>query len=150
MARKRRTLPLIPLRGITIFPFMVLHFDVGREKSIVSLDEAMLKNQEIFLVPQKDSKIENPTKDDLMSIVLESGGDDLLSEADQFEITCSPESFESLLNALEAAGVKWESAEISMVPDTETPYADARPVDERKISTSRMTAIIRIQLTPGM
>ena len=68
MARKRRTLPLIPLRGITIFPFMVLHFDVGREKSIVSLDEAMLKNQEIFLVPQKDSKLENPTKDDLMSI----------------------------------------------------------------------------------
>ena len=53
-----------------------------------------------------------------MSIVLESGGDDLLSEADQFEITCGPESFESLLNALEAAGVKWESAEISMVPDT--------------------------------
>jgi len=68
MAKKRRTLPLIPLRGITIFPFMVLHFDVGREKSIVSLDEAMLKNQEIFLVPQKDSKLENPTKDDLMSI----------------------------------------------------------------------------------
>lgn len=68
MARKRRTLPLIPLRGITIFPFMVLHFDVGREKSIVSLDEAMLKNQEIFLVPQKDSKLENPTKDDLMTI----------------------------------------------------------------------------------
>lgn len=68
MARKRRTLPVIPLRGITIFPFMVLHFDVGREKSIASLDEAMLKNQEIFLVPQKDSKLENPTKDDLMNI----------------------------------------------------------------------------------
>jgi len=68
MARKRRTLPVIPLRGITIFPFMVLHFDVGREKSIASLDEAMLKNQEIFLVPQKDSKLENPTKDDLMKI----------------------------------------------------------------------------------
>ena len=68
MAKKRRTLPLIPLRGITIFPFMVLHFDVGREKSIVSLDEAMLKNQEIFLVPQKDSKVENPTKEDLMTI----------------------------------------------------------------------------------
>ena len=68
MAKKRRTLPLIPLRGITIFPFMVLHFDVGREKSIVSLDEAMLKIQEIFLVPQKDSKVENPTKEDLMTI----------------------------------------------------------------------------------
>ena len=59
---------MIPLRGITIFPYMVLHFDVGREKSIASLDEAMLKNQEIFLVPQKESKIENPTKDDLLEI----------------------------------------------------------------------------------
>ena len=68
MARKRRTLPMIPLRGITIFPYMVLHFDVGREKSIASLDEAMLKNQEIFLVPQKESKTENPGKDDLLEI----------------------------------------------------------------------------------
>ncbi len=59
---------MIPLRGITIFPYMVLHFDVGREKSIASLDEAMLKNQEIFLVPQKESKIENPSKDDLLEI----------------------------------------------------------------------------------
>lgn len=59
---------MIPLRGITIFPYMVLHFDVGREKSIASLDEAMLKNQEIFLVPQKESKIENPTKEDLLEI----------------------------------------------------------------------------------
>lgn len=68
MARKRKTLPMIPLRGITIFPYMVLHFDVGRDKSIASLDEAMLKNQEIFLVPQKDSKIENPTREDLLDI----------------------------------------------------------------------------------
>lgn len=68
MARKRRTLPMIPLRGITIFPYMVLHFDVGREKSIASLDEAMMKDQEIFLVPQKESKLENPTQEDLLSI----------------------------------------------------------------------------------
>jgi len=68
MARKRRTLPMIPLRGITIFPYMVLHFDVGREKSIAALDEAMLKDQEIFLVPQRESKVEEPTKDDLLEI----------------------------------------------------------------------------------
>lgn len=59
---------MIPLRGITIFPYMVLHFDVGREKSIASLDEAMMKDQEIFLVPQKESKLENPTQEDLLSI----------------------------------------------------------------------------------
>ena len=63
-------------------------------------------------------KANGVSEDDLMAIVLESGGDDLVSEDDQFEITCAPESFEGLLNALEAAGVKWESADISMVPDT--------------------------------
>lgn len=68
MKKKRRTLPLIPLRGITIFPYMVLHFDVGREKSIASLDEAMLKNQEIFLIPQRDGKVENPEVADLYEI----------------------------------------------------------------------------------
>ena len=57
-------------------------------------------------------------EDDLMAIVLEAGGDDLVSEDDSFEITCSPDAFEELVNALEAAGIKWESAEISMVPDT--------------------------------
>ncbi len=57
-------------------------------------------------------------EDDLMAIVLEAGGDDLVSEDDSFEITCAPDAFEGLVNALEAAGVKWESAEISMVPDT--------------------------------
>ena len=63
-------------------------------------------------------KANGVSEDDLMAIVLESGGDDLVSEDDQFEITCAPESFEGVLNALEAAGVKWESADISMVPDT--------------------------------
>lgn len=57
-------------------------------------------------------------EDDLMAIVLEAGGDDLVNADDSFEITCSPDAFEGLVNALEAAGIKWESAEISMVPDT--------------------------------
>lgn len=68
MDNKLKSLPLIPLRGITIFPYMVLHFDVGREKSILALEEAMLKEQEIFLVTQKDAKIEEPEKEDIYQI----------------------------------------------------------------------------------
>ena len=63
-----KILPLIPLRGITIFPYMVLHFDVGREKSAVALENAMLNGQEIFLVSQKDPKIEEPEKEDIFDI----------------------------------------------------------------------------------
>lgn len=53
MSEKVKLLPLIPLRGLTVFPNMVIHFDVGREKSIAALEEAMLNKQEIFLVSQR-------------------------------------------------------------------------------------------------
>ncbi|WP_459129123.1 endopeptidase La [Guggenheimella bovis] len=62
------TLPLIPLRGLIIFPYMVLYFDVGREKSIRALEEAMLRDQEIFLTTQKDLEVENPTTDDFYKL----------------------------------------------------------------------------------
>lgn len=58
-------LPLIPLRGITIFPYMVMHFDVGREKSVLALEEAMLNGQKIFLATQKEAKIEEPGEEDI-------------------------------------------------------------------------------------
>jgi len=63
-----KSLPLIPLRGITIFPYMVLHFDVGRNKSILALEEAMLNDQEIFLVTQKDAKVEEPEEEDIYEV----------------------------------------------------------------------------------
>lgn len=63
-----KVLPLIPLRGITIFPYMVLHFDVGRDKSILALEEAMESCQEIFLVAQKEAKLEDPEEKDIFEI----------------------------------------------------------------------------------
>lgn len=68
MDTKTVILPLIPLRGITIFPYMVLHFDVGREKSISALEEAMISKQKIFLVTQKDPRMEDPGEEDIFSI----------------------------------------------------------------------------------
>ena len=58
------TLPMIPLRGLSVFPNMVLHFDVGREKSINALEKAMVMDQRIFLVAQKDENIDLPTPED--------------------------------------------------------------------------------------
>ncbi|MGL4606880.1 MAG: endopeptidase La [Eubacteriaceae bacterium] len=51
---EKETLPLIPLRGMSVFPGMVVHFDVGREKSIKALEAAMEKDQMAFLVTQKE------------------------------------------------------------------------------------------------
>ena len=61
-------MPIIPLRGISIFPYMVLHFDVGREKSIIALEEAMVNEQLVFLTTQKDPEIDIPTEDDFYNI----------------------------------------------------------------------------------
>ncbi len=58
-------LPLLPLRGLTVFPYMTLHFDVGREKSIKAVEEAMNNEQLIFLTSQKDIKIDDPKPDDV-------------------------------------------------------------------------------------
>ncbi|HEY4544590.1 MAG TPA: endopeptidase La [Tissierellaceae bacterium] len=62
------TLPIIPLRGITVFPHMVTHFDVGRDKSVEAVEEAMLSDSLLFLAAQKDATIGEPEYDDFYHI----------------------------------------------------------------------------------
>ncbi len=60
----KKIMPLIPLRGISVFPQMVIHFDVGREKSINALEKAMMDDSEVLLVAQIDAKIDDPEEDE--------------------------------------------------------------------------------------
>ncbi|NLB78690.1 MAG: endopeptidase La [Clostridiaceae bacterium] len=59
------SIPMLPLRGIVVYPHMILHFDVGRIKSIKSIEEAMLNEQTIFLTAQKDPNTEDPDYDEI-------------------------------------------------------------------------------------
>lgn len=68
MKEDKLILPLIPLRGLTVFPNMVIYFDVGREKSIEAVEKAMAGDQKIFLAAQKDIEIDNPSEDDIFNI----------------------------------------------------------------------------------
>lgn len=61
-------LPAIALRGTTILPDMIVHFDVSRERSIKAIEAAMMNDQKIFLVTQKDPEKEKPGFMDLYSI----------------------------------------------------------------------------------
>lgn len=61
-------MPVVPLRGLVVFPEMVLHFDVGRKKSIAAIKEAMKSETEIFLVCQKDASVDDPSIDDIYDI----------------------------------------------------------------------------------
>ncbi len=66
--RKNYTLPLIPVRGLVVFPFMVLHFDVAREKSIAALEAAMKHDQLVMLSAQKNIAVEEPALEDIYEI----------------------------------------------------------------------------------
>jgi ATP-dependent Lon protease len=61
-------LPLIALRGLSVFSEFTLHFDFGRDKSVKALEQCMKSDQMIFLVAQKDIKNDNPSPDDLYTV----------------------------------------------------------------------------------
>ncbi|HSH36788.1 endopeptidase La, partial [Schnuerera sp.] len=65
---QNKTIPLIPLRGMSVFPHMVIHFDVGREKSINALEKSMIDDSLILLCTQKDAKVEEPSLEDFYHI----------------------------------------------------------------------------------
>ena len=60
-----RTLPVLPLRGMTVFPYMIIHLDVARDRSMAALEQAMVGDRRILLVAQRDAEIESPEEKDL-------------------------------------------------------------------------------------
>lgn len=61
-------LPAIALRGTTILPDMIVHFDVSREKSIKAIEKAMVQDQRVFLITQRDPQTEEPSQEDLYTV----------------------------------------------------------------------------------
>ena len=66
--KTEQELPLIPLRGLAIFPYMILNFDVGRDVSLKALDEAMLAEELVFLTSQKAAEVDEPTEEDFYHV----------------------------------------------------------------------------------
>ncbi len=65
---EKNVYPLLPLRGVMVFPYMILHLDVGREKSIAALEEAMVRDRTIILSAQRDAKTDDPKPEDIYDI----------------------------------------------------------------------------------
>ena len=68
MDNERKSLPMVALRGMTIMPEMVVHFDVSRERSIAAIQEAMVEEQKIFLAAQKSIETEDPGQEDVYDV----------------------------------------------------------------------------------
>ena len=66
--QKLRKMPLLPLRGMMVFPYMIVHLDVGREQSVNALEQAMVDDKQIFLTAQIDSEVDAPKLRDLYEI----------------------------------------------------------------------------------
>jgi len=66
--REIKSLPMVALRGMTIMPEMVVHFDVSREKSIAAIQEAMAGDQKIFLVAQRSIETDDPIQEDVYEV----------------------------------------------------------------------------------
>ena len=65
---EERVLPLLPLRGLLVYPSMVLHLDVGRERSVKALEQAMVEDDLILLATQHEVQLEEPTPEDIFKM----------------------------------------------------------------------------------
>ena len=65
---EKKTLPLLPLRGMVVFPYMIIHLDVGRERSLEALEKAMVGDRRIMLTAQRDADQDDPQREDIYPI----------------------------------------------------------------------------------
>ncbi len=64
----QRTMPVLPLRDVVVFPYMIMPLFVGRAKSINALEEAMNDDKQLLLVSQREADLEEPTPEDLFDV----------------------------------------------------------------------------------
>ena len=128
--KKLYTIPLIPLRGLTVFPKVVVHFDVGRKKSTAAIEQAMLDNQEIFLVGQKDLLIEEPTRDEIYSV-------GVICKIKQI-LKMSENTIRVLVEGIERAKI------VEYIEDDEYIKASVEKIRTKKTKNAELEAYIKI------
>lgn len=123
-------MPVLPLRGMMVFPHMVLHFDVGRPKSVAALEKAMMEDQRIFLVAQMDAEIDEPQLDDLCRV-------GTIAQVKQV-LNLPGDSIRVLVEGVRRAVL------VSVVEEEPCMVADVRPVrDDHARDSAEMKALVR-------
>ena len=126
-AIKTSKLPVLPLRGLPVFPYMIIHFDVGRSKSISAIEECMIEDQLLLLLAQKDPEMDTVAPDDLYSVgtiarvkqILKVSEDDVrilvegIARAKVEEFTSTSPYFECVVTEYAAYGEKTEEQRLT-------------------------------------
>ena len=124
------TLPVLPLRGMVVFPKSIIHFDIGRKNSITAVNKAMRENQLIFLAAQKDPVINEPKLIDLYSVGV---------VAKVIQVLKQPDDITRVV--LEG---KYRARILAPVFDSKIMLAELEPLPEDKLPlTSSDSAMIR-------
>lgn len=122
-------LPAIALRGLVVFPSNVIHFEVGRTKSIAAIEWAMTNGNSVFLVTQKDVEVDTPEIDDLYSYGVVAEVKQLLRVSDDLVKVIVEGRYRAKLIALETSGkfilASTKSAPVRPVRSVDTPRAEA-------------------------
>ncbi|MDR0325592.1 MAG: endopeptidase La [Oscillospiraceae bacterium] len=122
-------LPMIALRGLTVFPEMYIHFDIGRHKSVRALEEALRGDQSVFLVAQKDMRDNDPGINDVYRV----GTVSVLRQI----IRLPGDNIRVLVEGRQRAALK------AVVEEDPFCVAEVEPLKESKRSTMRLEALIR-------
>ena len=155
------SLPMLPLRGLMVFPYMVLHFDVGRKRSVAALEQAMLGDQRVFLVAQRDMDVDDPNVDDIYHVgtiatvkqVLKLPGDNIRvlvegkSRAVLRAVTQEEPCFEAALDEIIPAGTR-ASIEMDALLRTAHGYFEDYCKMSGRVSSETMQAVLEVE-DPG-
>ena len=155
------SLPMLPLRGLMVFPYMVLHFDVGRKRSVAALEQAMLGDQRVFLVAQRDIDVDDPNVDDIYHVgtiatvkqVLKLPGDNIRvlvegkSRAVLRAVTQEEPCFEAALDEVIPQGAR-ASIETDALLRTAHGYFEDYCKMSGRVSSETMQAVLEIE-EPG-
>lgn len=155
------SLPMLPLRGLMVFPYMVLHFDVGRKRSVAALEQAMLGDQRVFLVAQRDMDVDDPNVDDIYHVgtiamvkqVLKLPGDNIRvlvegkSRAVLRAVTQEEPCFEAALDEVIPQSVR-ASIETDALLRTAHGYFEDYCKMSGRVSSETMQAVLEIE-EPG-
>lgn len=124
------TIPVLPLRGLVVFPDTLIHFDVGRKKSVTAINKSMKDNQLIFLATQKDAIENDPSVEDLYSVGV---------IAKIVQVLKQPENTTRIV--IEG---KYRASIVSPVFDEKCLMAEVKPINEiESDKTARSSALIR-------